>query len=453
MIQLIVATDVNGGIGHQNKLPWPSNKKDMAFFKEKTENNIVVMGRKTYDSLPKSYKPLPNRLNLVLTSETREDTENVKFLSSVRSVLQLYKSMKTDRILFVIGGWNVYKQFLDLQVVDTIWHTSITSGKYVCDTHFNMSYLQNFTDTWTNETDETTIFTKYTYNNKEELQYLTHIDNIMKHGNFRENRTGVNTYSLFCPPQLHFNLRNNRFPLLTTKKCVLRQVFVELAFYLSGQSDSKILEDQKVFVWKGNTTREFLDGRGLQHYKEGDMGPSYSFNFRHYGAAYNGCEANYDNKGFDQVAYCIDQIRNHPTSRRIIINLWNPFVMDEMSLPPCMFLYQFYVNDGELSCHANLRSSDTFLGLPWNIATAALLTKMLASVCGLKAGDLTMTTNDAHVYENQLEGAREQLSRCPTTFPLLHINNDTTDLFAIQYSDLELLNYNPQERIKVPMVV
>jgi len=450
MFELIVATDVHGGIGNNNKLPWPRSRKDMAFFKEKTEGHIVIMGRKTFDSLPKSRRPLVKRLNLVLTSEEREDTEFLVHFTSVSAVVRYVGALKTDRKAFVIGGWNIYKQFLDLKLVDVIWHT-LFRDEYKCDTIFDTSYLEDYSETWTNE--DTLIFTKYEYRNQEELNYLTHINNIRNNGNYRENRTGVNTYSVFCPKQLRFNLRNGVFPLLTTKKCVLRQIFVELQFYLSGKSDSKILEEQKVFVWKGNTNREFLDERGLSHYKEGDMGPSYSFNFRHYGAPYKGCDENYDGKGFDQVAYCIDQIRNNPTSRRIIINLWNPFVMNEMSLPPCMFLYQFYVNDGELSCHANLRSSDTFLGLPWNIATAALLTKMLAHVCELKVGDLIITTNDAHIYDNQLDGIKEQLSRRPKRFPLLYINNATDDLYEIKYNDLELINYNPCERIKVPMVV
>jgi thymidylate synthase len=304
---------------------------------------------------------------------------------------------------------------------------------------------------WSNDT---LTIQEWQYVNKEEEQYLVHLRNIINTGDFRENRTAVSSYSLFCPPQLRFDLRNHRMPLLTTKKSVLRQIFVELQFYLSGSADSKKLEEQKVFVWKGNTTREFLDKRGLGHYREGDMGPSYSFNFRHFGATYVNCDTDYTGQGFDQVQYCIDQIKNQPTSRRIIIDLWDGSKLDQMSLPPCMHKYQFYVNQGYLSCHAELRSSDTFLGLPWNIGTASLLVYMLAHTCNLLPGDLIITINDAHVYENQIQVAQEQILRQPYTAPLLYIKEGTPrDLFAFKSSDFELLNYQCQEKLSVPMVV
>ena len=352
----------------------------------------------------------------------------------------------------MIGGNEIYTQFLKYQIIGTIWLTKF-NRIYEADTYFDEKYLNQF-DLIESDCDDDMIINKYTYKNKEELGYLNLLKNILENGNHRENRTDFDTYSLFCPPQLRFDLRNNRIPLLTTKKNVLRQIFVELEFYLSGSSDSKLLENQKVFVWKGNTTREFLDKRGLQHYREGDMGPSYSFNFRHFGAEYKDCDTDYFGKGFDQVLYCIDQIKNNPTSRRMIIDLWDCGKMDQMALPPCMHKYQFYVNDGYLSLHAELRSSDTFLGLPWNIGTASLFVYMMAYVCDLKPGDLIMTTNDAHIYENQLNVVKEQLTRIPYNSPLLIIKEGTEkDLFKFKFSDFELLNYHFYDKLKVDMVV
>jgi thymidylate synthase len=357
-----------------------------------------------------------------------------------------------DASVFVIGGGTLYDLFLTNCVVDKIWLTYIDTP-FECDTFFPYTHLTKFTrkesrrsggDSWV----------EYEFKNIEEQQYLTYMKSIVEVGEFRENRTETPTYSVFCPQRLEFDLSDNQFPLLTTKRCVLRQIFVELQFYLSGRSDSKELEKEKVFVWKGNTSREFLDNRGLSHYKEGDMGPSYSFNFRHLGADYKGCDKSYVGKGFDQLQYCIDLIRNDPTSRRIIIDLWDPPKMDQMSLPPCMFLYQFYVsNDKCLYCHATLRSSDTLLGLPWNIATASLLTILMANMCDLEPGSVTITANDAHVYANQLDGIQTQLSRTPTTFPKLFVETDEKDITKVKWSDLCLLNYKPYPGIKVPMVV
>ena len=462
MYQLILAFDGNYGIGNKGTLPWPKNKKDMEFFRNKTTNNIVIMGRKTWDSIPEKFRPLPNRINMIVSKTEHENTDNVLWFTSILDVVRHIDSLKKtdykEKEVFVIGGNEIYKQFLDYQIVSTIWLTWF-DDVYECDTFFDKKNLEKFELEDESVVDfqpglDNMVIQKYTYKNKEELAYLTHLGNILNNGNHRENRTGVDTYSLFCPPQLRFDLRNNRIPLLTTKKNVLRQIFVELEFYLAGSADSKLLEEQKVFVWRGNTTREFLDNRGLQHYREGDMGPSYSFNFRHFGAEYKGCDENYEGKGFDQVLYCIDQIKNSPNSRRIIIDLWDGSKMDQMALPPCMHKYQFYVNDGYLSLHAELRSSDTFLGLPWNIGTASLFVYMMAHVCDLKPGDLIMTINDAHIYENQLNVVKEQLERIPYNSPIIRIKEGTEkDLFKFKFSDFELLNYNFHGKLKVPMVV
>lgn len=461
MIQIILATDMNYGIGYKNDLPWKNIKKDMEFFKEKTTGHIVIMGRNTWESLPDKYKPLPNRYNIVISKKDYEESDKKipkeQWVNSILESLRLIAKFKKieenkNKEVFVIGGNQIYNEFIKLNIVHKIWHTFIHK-KYDCDLFLDPKIFQKFQKNINNvfSSDELTIH-EYQYMNSEEGDYLNLIENLSKNGVYKQNRTGINTYSLFCPKQLRFNLENNSFPLLTTKKCPLKHIFTELNFYLSGKSDSKILESQGVTVWKGNTTRDFLDKRGLSHYKEGDMGPSYSFNFRHYSADYKGCEKDYSNEGFNQVDYCINLIKNEPDSRRIIINLWDPSKLNEMSLPPCMFFYQFYVNNGYLSCHSMLRSSDTFLGLPWNIATASLLTIMLSKVCDLKPAELIMTINDAHIYDNQVEAVKTQISRNPYPFPLLYVK-DKKDIYSFEYNDFELLNYHSHESIKVPMII
>lgn len=467
MYELIAAIESSSsGIGKDGSLPWGHHKEDMDFFRRKTAGSIIIMGRGTWNSLPPANRPLKGRYTIVVSStlvDPELNDESGEIVSSFELMLKRVDSIKTkkgcihhpysDASVFVVGGASLYTQFLSKALVDRVWLTHIDS-QYECDTFFPYSFLSDFIRKDIVKRSGNSLWVEYEYQNKEEQRYLTHLSNIIELGEFRENRTETPTYSIFCPPQLRFDLSENRFPLLTTKRCVLRQIFVELQFYLSGRSDSKELEANKVFVWKGNTTRDFLDKRGLTHYKEGDMGPSYSFNFRHLGAEYTGCEESYTGKGFDQLQYCIDLIRTNPTSRRIIIDLWDPPKLDQMSLPPCMFLYQFYVSkDKKLHCHATLRSSDTLLGLPWNIATASLLTIMMAKTCDLDPGSLTVTTNDAHVYDNQLDGIKTQLSRTPTTFPKLFVETDETDVTKIKWSDLCLVNYNPQSGIKVPMVV
>lgn len=473
MYELILASDVNFGIGFEGHLPWPKMPTDMEFFKTKTTDNIVIMGRKTWQSIPSRFRPLADRVNIVVSSikskdldpPTKQLVESGKLLwfnsmlDIVRWVDKYVDGDGKGMTPYIIGGWDVYKWFLEHDIVYKI-HLNMIENDYKVDTHFDRKYLKKFTmssiTTLDKGSDTTPPICLYEYKYSDingERSYLSHLSRLLN-GNYRKNRTGISTYSLFCPGPLRFNLRNKSFPLLTTKKMVIRQILVELQFYLSGKSDSNILNMQGVKVWNGNTTRDFLDSRGLKHYKEGDMGPSYSFNYRHFGAEYKGCQEDYTGQGFDQVKYCIDLIKNDPSSRRIMINLWDPSKIDQMALPPCMYSYQFYVEDKTLHCHASLRSSDTFLGLPWNIGTAALLTCMMAHVCDLEPGDLTITTNDAHIYENHINAVKEQLLRSPYPFPLLNFKAGTSkNIYEIEFGDIELLAYHTYPRLVAPMAV
>lgn len=290
--------------------------------------------------------------------------------------------------------------------------------------------------------------------NIEELLFLQLLREISTQED-RPDRTGVGTKSIFSPNELRFSLRDNQFPLLTTRKMSFRMIFEELMWFLRGQTDVSILQQKGIHIWDGNTTREFLDSRGLHSLKEGDLGASYSFQYRYSGAEYTDCRTDYTGQGFDQLAYVIHELKHNPYSRKIIINLWNPKDIPNMSLEPCAFCYQFYVKNNRLSCKLTQRSSDISLAGGWNIASASLLTIMLAHVCGLEPDELIWSIGDAHIYLNQLDSVRTQLSRIPRTFPKLYIvkSPKDNDITRFELDCLELKEYTPYPPIRLPMNV
>lgn len=217
----------------------------------------------------------------------------------------------------------------------------------------------------------------------EEYQYLRHIKNIIEKNVKRSDRTGVGTYSIFGA-QMRYTLRDDIFPLLTTKRVFFRGVVEELLWFIKGSTNALELRDKNIHIWDANSTREYLDSIGLTDREEGDLGPVYGFQWRHFGTEYKGMHVDYKNKGIDQLAHIINTIKTKPTDRRIIMTAWNPIDIPEMALPPCHCLVQFFVEDGELSCQLYQRSADMGLGVPFNIASYALLTYMIAHVTGLK---------------------------------------------------------------------
>ena len=254
----------------------------------------------------------------------------------------------------------------------------------------------------------------------EELQYLNLVKHIIKNGNVREDRTGTGTLSIFGA-QLKFSLRDNTFPLLTTKPVFYRGIAEELFWFIRGSTNAKELQDKNVRIWDGNSSRKYLDSIGLTHREVGDLGPVYGFQWRHFGAQYVDMHTDYTGQGIDQLINVIETIKNRPEDRRIIICAWNPADLSKMALPPCHCLVQFYVANGELSCQLYQRSADMGLGVPFNIASYALLTVMISHVVNLRPGDFVHTLGDAHVYNNHVNALKIQCKRTPQPFPKIHI--------------------------------
>ena len=262
-------------------------------------------------------------------------------------------------------------------------------------------------------------------------QYLDLMRHVRDHGIRKEDRTGTGTLSVFGY-QMRFDLAEG-FPLVTTKKLHLRSIIHELLWFLRGDTNIRYLHDNNVTIWD-----EWAD-------ETGELGPIYGHQWRSWPAAGGG--------SIDQISEVIDQIRNNPDSRRIIVSAWNVGELDRMALPPCHAFFQFYVAEGRLSCQLYQRSADIFLGVPFNIASYALLLMMMAQVTGLEAGDFVHTFGDAHLYLNHLEQTDLQLSRIPHTLPTMHLNPDVEDLFAFTFDDFELQDYDPHPHIKAPVAV
>jgi len=286
----------------------------------------------------------------------------------------------------------------------------------------------------------------------EEMQYLNLIRKIIESGNQRGDRTGTGTLSLFGA-QMRFSLRNGTFPLLTTKKVFYRGIAEELFWFIRGSTSAKELQDKNVRIWDGNSSREFLDSIGLHDREEGDLGPVYGFQWRHFGAEYTDMHADYSGKGVDQLAEVINRIKTKPNDRRIIMCAWNPADLNKMALPPCHCLVQFYVADGELSCQLYQRSADMGLGVPFNIASYALLTVMIAHVTGLTPGDFVHTLGDAHVYSNHVEALKTQLEREPKEFPKIVIKRQVEKIEDFNIDDFEVVGYQSHPKIVMDMAV
>ena len=299
--------------------------------------------------------------------------------------------------------------------------------------------------------------------------YLSLLKDTLANGENKLTRNG-NVISSFGS-MIHFKDISTAFPLITSKKMFFRGIVEELLWFLRGSTNANELKSKNVHIWDGNSTREYLDSIGLD-YPEGELGPVYGWQWRKFGKEYEHCneeteediyndmngsessessETDATYKGVDQIKYILEELSKENNSRRAVLSGWNPVDLKKMALPPCHMMAQFYVNNGKLSCQMYQRSADMFLGIPFNIASYALFTHMIAQVCNLEVGELIITIGDAHIYENHIEQVREQLTRKPIELATLKLNSEIDVITEFDMSDVELLDYVSHEAIKAPM--
>lgn len=455
MFNVILITDFNGGIGNDNKLPW-SFKKDMEFFKNKTtsilEKSIVIMGRKTWESLPNKF--LPNRLNYVITRQNlSSDNNDISFFNSLNSALnKAYNNITDHNNIWVIGGGEIYNEAFRHKDVNNVYHTLIPSSDFACDTFVKFQDLKLIHKHFINDIDRITKkeycleFNKYSVNYNAEVEYLKLLEKVKHEGVLKNGRNGK-TISLFGE-EIKFDV-SKTFPLLTTKKMFLRGIIEELLFFIRGETDTSKLSEKGVKIWEGNTSKEFLDKMGF-NYKVGEMGPMYGYQWRHFNKPYGDEEG-----GIDQFKQLIDDIKNNPNSRRLLMTDYNPAQSKQGVLYPChSLILQFYVENNDLSVKMYQRSADLFLGVPFNIASTSLLLYIVAKLTGKYPKNVIITFGDCHIYEEHFEQVDRQLSRTPYNLPQIITTDFKTieDVENASVDDFELINYICHKGIKAQMI-
>lgn len=458
-INVIVAFAAKGfGIGCGGGLPWHI-PEDLARFRKLTEGGVVVMGRRTWESIPAEKRPLKGRLNVVVTNDPSKYEGDASDSVVFTTMDEIDNIIKEKEKVFIIGGEALYKKYVG--IANKIYAT-VVEGEYACDRFFPIcgfgtSYeIEEYSPVQkSGDTVYRYITYKYDCNYlvKGDFEYIMNMYKIICSGKERDDRTGVGTISKFGV-NFRFDI-SKTIPLLTTKFVPFKTVLKELLFFLQGKTDSKVLEDQGVGIWKANTTREFLDGRGLTGYREGDMGPMYGFNWRHFGAEYKGCDVAVEG-GYDQLEALIDGLKKDPYSRRHMITTFNPATVSQSVLAPCHgIITQFYVDNGGLSCQVYCRSSDSFLGLPFNIASYAIMTYIIAKKTGLKPDNLIVVSGDCHIYKNHIEQVKQQLERATLPSPILRVDDSVAEksFDDITLDDFELVGYLHHPAIKAPMAV
>lgn len=457
-MECIVAVGKNLGLGTDYGIPWKL-REDLQFFRQKTENSIVVMGWNTFVTM--QMKPLPNRFNIVLTTRQNTITNDNLCICNLDECMKLLKEKKRYPKIFIIGGEQIYKLFLPY--IEKIYITEIQHEENYSFTKYFPKIPEHFSivecsELMTCKEDPTLKYRFLTYTdiagskNNFDHEYINMCKNVLNHGEDREDRTGTGTYSIFGG-QMRFDIRK-KIPVLTTKRVPWKSCIEELLWFLRGDTDSNILSEKGVNIWKANSSRQFLDNVGLQHLDEGDCGANYSFQWKHFGAEYTDKNGDYNDKGIDQIKYIENLLKTDRTSRRIFLSAWNPCDLKNTVLPPCHVSAQFYVNNNnELSCHLYQRSCDMFLGVPWNILSYSILTYLLAFRNGYKPGWLIHSTGDTHIYKDHIEQMRKQINNNVLSAPMLHIKDSVKDKKwnEITIDDFDMIGYFPHSKIQAKM--
>jgi thymidylate synthase len=510
LFNIIVAIDNKNGISSNNKIPWYISD-DLKYFKNKTSNSIVIMGRDTYDTLP--MKPLKNRFNMVMTRnkdllKNDHKIENLLYFNfdnnlnkiihlnltdnfklqynfyEIYNILEekkeLLNKLNINNNINIIGGSKIYNLFLKmfeitknskLSNLNKIYITHINKN-YKCDKFFpflsSNFYLTKYSNKEYSQNENTHYrFLEYCLkdsnndllkdNEKEYLDISTQIIKKYENSLIRNDRTGVGIYSIFGT-QIKYNI-SEFIPMLTTKKVAFKACIEELLWFLKGNTNNKILKDKNVHIWNGNSSREYLDKIGLENLKEDDCGACYGFQWRHFGAEYKDCNTDYNKEGIDQIQYVLNLLKFEPYSRRIFLSAWNPKDLYKTCLPPCHVSIQFFVEEIEnikyLSGHMYQRSADWFLGEPFNILSYTALIYLFAELCDMKPNKLIISTGDTHIYTTHIEQMKIQNEREILVKPKLWINPDVKNknLEDIEFNDFQLIGYQSHPTIKGQMAV
>jgi thymidylate synthase len=445
MINIIFAVDQNNNFCTSDNisLPWYNVKEDLVWFKSCTLGNAVIMGKGTFSSL--CHNPLKDRYNIVVSKSLFSQgiyPNNVTICESLSTAINNAKE-KGYKKIFIIGGIQLINEALLHPELENIY-ISIINSKYTIRNDcikFNYKIPKNFTST-ISELGDNLLFT-YTKDKiiTDEIKYIDLVKDVLNNGESRDDRTGVGTISVFGR---HFTMDiSNSFPLLTSKRVFWKGVAEELLFFISGKTDTKILENKGVNIWKGNTSREFLDKRGLTNLQEGEYGKSYGYQWRHFGDK------------VDQLQELIEGIKKDPYSRRHYMTAWNPLELNNIPLPACHLSCQFYVSpySNKLSCQVYMRSCDIFLGLPFNISSYALLTYMIGHLTNLQPDKLSFCLGDAHIYKSHINQCKELISRDLRELPTLNIKRKVECIDDFNFEDFEIVGYKPHPTIKAEMAV
>ncbi len=484
-IWFILAHSYSQGISKSGKIPWDC-KKDMSFMKSITTvpglKNGLLMGRKTFESIG---RVLPNRENIIISSQKELTTDSrAHVVDSISSGLEKSRELGLD-ILWIFGGATIYEAFLTDSTLNQLIDGFIitTAPERPCDTFIQTNIYEfmekrqyksicspKVLERVTDGVYELSIYTRLPTLREEwdpivrslegntiDKSYLELVKRILSQGNRRETRNGT-TISKFGE-NIIFDLSEG-FPLLTTKKVFFNGVIRELLWFIKGDTDARNLEAHNVTIWSGNTSKDFLRKKGLP-YEEGIGGPIYGYQWRNFGQEYTYKDRKGQlqttpgvKNGVDQLQFIIDELKENPMSRRLFMSSWNPNQLIQMCLPPCHISYQFYVENGRLSCMMVQRSADVFLGLPFNIASVALLVHFIANIVELEPGKIHICIGDAHIYEDHLEPIRVQLARSGMDYnlPRVILKRKPQKIEDYEFEDVEILNYKSHPPIKAKML-
>ncbi len=481
LINIILCLDKHGNYGKDNGLPWSKKVSiesgDMKLFKNITtgnsglKKNVVIMGRLTWESLNK--KSLVDRYNIIVCNNLANweskmpDTIFVDSLSAALLFVNRKKNTLNIGDVFIIGGKSLWTEALERKLVSNVFLSIMNINNYdeqnkdsykQFDIMNNRRFDKDFKKKEILLSNKLVESYRYELVNKEELIFLKTLEKIKDKGIYKMDRSGVGTKSLFGK-SFTYDIRNYRLPLFTHRKVFIRGIIEELLFFISGKTNTKSLESRGVNIWKGHTSREYLDKVGLQNLEEGSYGPAYGFQLRNWGADFISDDYDYSGKGFDQLHYVLELLKNKETrnSRRILFSYWNPSVLDKVPLPSCHLLYNFFVNPEteELSVSFYQRSNDYALAGVFNIVSASILTFMLCQITGLKPGKCIHNIGDLHLYNNQLEVVSELIENKPNiAFPFMHIsNNGYSSLDEFRTEDFEIILYNSRKKYQIPFSV